>query len=96
MNWKTLLVIASLSLSAGLTACAGGEKAPEAGGEAKPPETTAPAASPDAMKSPEAGVPAASPEAGAKTDEKKPAGTASPAAGAKTDEKKPADTPKKP
>jgi hypothetical protein len=41
MNWKTLLVITSLTLSAGLTACNKEAAAPDA---TKPADTTAPAA----------------------------------------------------
>jgi hypothetical protein len=94
MNWKTLLVAASLSLSAGLTACNQAEKAPEAGTDPKPAESAAPAATetkPMESKAPDAGAKTdAKPEAG-----KSPEAAKSPAAGAKTDAK-PTDAPKKP
>jgi uncharacterized lipoprotein len=90
MNWKTLLVIASLSLSAGLTACN-----KEAAPDATKTDTTAPAETKPAgeMKAPEGAMKA--PE-GAKTDA--PKGDMKPADGAKTDapkgDAKPADAKK--
>jgi hypothetical protein len=83
MNWKTLLVIASLTLTAGLTSCKGAEEAPKT--ETTAPATTAPA---DSMK------PAEAP----KTDAK-PGDAMKPAEAPKTDAKpgdamKPAEAPK--
>jgi hypothetical protein len=105
MNWKTLLVIASLSLTTGLTACNKEAEAPKT-------DATAPAAT-EAPKT-DAGAPAADtkpadapkgdamkPADAPKTDAKPadaPKGDAmkKPADGAKTDAKPAADAPKKP
>jgi hypothetical protein len=81
MNFKSVLVIATLVLSAGLTSCKGAEEAPKTGEPVTPAATTAPVEAPktdakpgDAMK----------PE-GAKTDAKP--GDAMKPEGAKTDAK---------
>jgi hypothetical protein len=80
MNWKTLLVITSLTLSAGLTACNKEAATPDA---TKPADTTAPAAS-EAPKSD------AKPADAPKGDAMKPADGK--AAAPKGDAMKPADT----
>jgi hypothetical protein len=89
MNWKTLLVAASLCLSAGLTACNQTTTTPEA-------ETSPKSAEPAGGSKP---MESKAPEAGAKTDAKPEAGK-SPAPGAKTDAKpeagKSPEAPKKP
>jgi hypothetical protein len=92
MNWKTLLVIASLSLTTGLTACSSKDA------EAPKTDTTAPAATTETKPATEAPKsdtkPADSmkaPDAAGKTTA--PKTDAKPAAGGKTDAK-PAETKK--
>ncbi|WP_310429784.1 hypothetical protein [Chamaesiphon sp. VAR_48_metabat_135_sub] len=94
MNWKTLLVIASLSLTTGLTACNSATEAPKTDSAAPAATETKPADAPkgDAMKPADAPKGDMKPADGAKTDA--PKGDAKPADGAKTDAKK--DAPKKP
>jgi septal ring-binding cell division protein DamX len=90
MNWKTLLVITSLTLSAGLTACNKEAATPDA---TKPADTTAPAAETktetkttetkpaDGMKAgekPADGMKAGETKTETKTTETKPAATKKP------------------
>lgn len=80
MNWKTLLVVASLTLSAGLTSCSQQATTPDATKtETKTETTTTPAA--DTTK----------PADGMKSDTTKPADATKPADGMKSDTTKPAD-----
>lgn len=85
MNWKLLLVVATLSLSAGLTSCK--DKTAEAPADTKPADTTAPATAPKA-DAPKADAPKGDAMKGdaPKSD--------APKSDAKTDAKK--DAPKKP
>jgi hypothetical protein len=102
MNWKSLLVIATLSLSAGLTACNKEAATPDAtkpadsaapAGDAKPGDAPKTDAKPgEAPKGDAMGKPGEAPKGDAKPADAK--GDAKPADGAKGD-KKP-DAPKKP
>jgi hypothetical protein len=90
MNWKTLLVVASLTLSTGLTACSSKE-----GAETPKTETTAPAATTETKPATEAPKSDAKPADGAKSDAKPADGMKAPEAAGKTDatktDAKPAD-----
>lgn len=77
MNWKTLLVIASLTLTAGLTACSSNET-PKT-------DTVAPAANTETKPATEAPKSDAKPADGAKSDAKPADGMKAPDAAGKTD-----------
>lgn len=86
MNWKTLLVIASLTLSAGLTACNSApdatktDTAAPAASEAPKGDAMKPADAPkgDAMKPAEGTKPADAPKTDAKPADAKPEATKKP------------------
>ena len=87
MNWKLLLVVATLSLSAGLTSCK--DKAAEAPADTKPADVTAPAADAPKGDAPKADAPKGDAPKGEGMKGDAPKGDAP-----KTDAKK--DAPKKP
>jgi hypothetical protein len=100
MNWKTLLVIASLSLTTGLTACSSNDAgAPKT-------DTTAPAATTETKPATEAPKADGMKGDATKTTKTETSTETKPADGAKTDatkttktettQTKPADAPKKP
>jgi hypothetical protein len=103
MNWKTLLVIASLSLTTGLTACNKEAAAPDATKTETKTETTETKPADGAAPKVDATKPADAPKGDAmkpadapKGDATKPADGATKSTTTKTETTKPADAPKKP
>jgi hypothetical protein len=96
MNWKTLLLIASLSLSIGLTACNKQAATPDATKTEVKTETTTETKPGDAPKG-DAMKPAAAPKGDAmKPTDAAPKGDTTKTTKTETTQTKPADAPKKP